>query len=109
LDEGTAAAEAMIMFFNHKNRDHQHVGVPKFFVDQAIFKQTYDVLATRAEPLDIQLVRGDYAKAVIDETYFGAIVQYPTAEGNIPEYRSFIREVQAAGGFVVMATDLLAL
>jgi glycine dehydrogenase len=109
LDEGTAAAEAMIMFFNQKNRDHQHVGVPKFFVDQAIFKQTYDVLATRAEPLDIQLVRGDYAKADIDETYFGAIIQYPSSEGNIPEYRSFIREVQAAGGFVVMATDLLAL
>ncbi len=109
LDEASAAAEAMIMFFNQKNRDHQHVGVPKFFVDQAIFKQTYDVLATRAEPLDIQLVRGDYAKAVIDESYFGAIVQYPASEGNIPEYRSFVREVQAAGGFVVMATDLLAL
>jgi glycine dehydrogenase len=109
LDEGTAAAEAMIMFFNQKNRDHQHVTVPKFFVDSAIFRQTYDVLATRAEPLDIQLVRGDYSKAKIDETYFGAIVQYPNAEGNIPEYRSFIREVQAAGGFVVMATDLLAL
>ena len=109
LDEGTAAAEAMIMFFNQKNKDHQHVGVPKFFVDQAIFKQTYDVIATRAEPLSIELIRGDYAKAKIDETYFGAIVQYPNAEGNIPEYRSFIKAVQAAGGFVVMATDLLAL
>ncbi len=62
LDEGTAAAEAMIMFFNQKNRDHQHVGVPKFFVDQAIFRQTIDVLATRAEPLGIELVSGDYAK-----------------------------------------------
>ncbi len=109
LDEGTAAAEAMIMFFNQKNRDHEHVGVPKFFVDKAIFKQTYDVLVTRAEPLGIELVRGDYAKARIDETYFGALVQYPNAEGNIPDYRSFIRQVQAAGGFIVMATDLLAL
>ena len=109
LDEGTAAAEAMIMFFNQKNRDHEHVGVPKFFVDRAIFKQTHDVLATRAEPLGIELVTGDYAKARIDETYFGAIVQYPNSEGNIPEYRSFIRQVQAAGGFVAMATDLLAL
>jgi glycine dehydrogenase len=109
LDEATAAAEAMIMFFNQKNRDHQHVGIPKFFVDQAIFKQTYDVIATRAEPLNITLIRGDYAKAKIDETYFGAIVQYPNVEGYIPEYRSFIKNVQAAGGFVVMATDLLAL
>ena len=60
LDEGTAAAEAMIMFFNQKNRDHAHVSVPKFFVDQSIFRQTFDVLATRAEPLGIELVQGDY-------------------------------------------------
>jgi len=109
LDEGTAAAEAMIMFFNQKNKDHQHVTVPRFFVDRYIFKQTKDVLATRAEPLGIELVTGDYTKAKIDESYFGAIVQYPNAEGNIPDYRSFIRTVQASGGFVVMATDLLAL
>jgi glycine dehydrogenase len=109
LDEATTAAEAMIMFFNQKNRDHQHVGVPKFFVDHAIFRQTLDVLITRAEPLGIELVTGDYTKARIDETYFGAIVQYPNSEGNIPDYRSFIRDVQAAGGFVAMATDLLAL
>src|SRR5450432_572977 len=109
LDEGTAAAEAMIMFFNQKNRDHEHVTVPKFFVDRSIFKQTRDVIATRAEPLGIELVTDDYTKANFDETYFGAIVQYPNAEGNIPDYRSFIRNVQAAGAYVVMATDLLAL
>ena len=63
LDEGTAAAEAMTMFFNQKNKDHEHVSVPKFFVDQAIFKQTMDVLVTRAEPLDIELVSGDYSKS----------------------------------------------
>ncbi len=109
LDEGTAAAEAMIMFFNQKNRDHQHVSTPKFFVDNCIFKQTHDVIATRAEPLGIQLVSGDYTKVQIDDSFFGAIIQYPNSEGNIPDYRSFIRKVQAAGGFVVMATDLLAL
>lgn len=109
LDEGTAAAEAMIMFFNQKNRDHQHISVPKFFVDQAIFKQTRDVIATRAEPLGIELVSGDYTKAKIDDSFFGAIVQYPNSEGNIPDYRTFIRKVQDAGGFVVMATDLLSL
>ncbi len=101
LDEGTAAAEAMIMFFNQKNKDHQHVGVPKFFVDRAIFRQTHDLLATRAEPLDIELVTGDYSKAEIDETYFGAIVQYPNSEGNIPDYRNFIRK--GSGIRVVMS------
>jgi glycine dehydrogenase len=109
LDEGTAAAEAMIMFFNQKNRDHQHISTPKFFIDNCIFRQTRDVVATRAEPLGIELVTGDYAKAHIDDSYFGALIQYPNSEGNIPDYRSFIRDVQAAGGFVVMATDLLAL
>jgi glycine dehydrogenase len=109
LDEATAAAEAMIMFFNQKNRDHQHVDVPKFFVDSAIFRQTIDLLVTRSEPLGIELIIGDYTKAKIDASYFGAIVQYPNAEGNIPDYRDFIRKVQGAGGYVAMATDLLAL
>jgi glycine dehydrogenase len=109
LDEGTAAAEAMIMFFNQKNRDHQHVTVPKFFADRTIFKQTLDVLATRAEPLGIELVIGHYREAQIDSTYFGAIIQYPDANGSINDYRSFIRNVHNAGAFVAMATDLLAL
>src|SRR6185437_14284230 len=109
LDEGTAAAEAMIMFFNQKNKDHDHVSVPRFFVDQAIFKQTRDVLATRAEPLGIELVTGHAAQATIDAGFFGALVQYPDSSGNIPDYRSFIRKVHEAGAFVAMATDLLAL
>ena len=109
LDEATAAAEAMIMFFNQKNKDHQHVTIPKFFVDQAVFKQTRDVLATRADPLNIELVTGDYEQAKIDSTYFGAIVQYPDSNGSIYDHRSFIRKVHEAGAFVVMATDLLAL
>jgi glycine dehydrogenase len=109
LDEGTAAAEAMTMFFNLKNKDHDHVTVPKFFVDEQVFRQTRAVLATRAVPIGIELVSGDYRQAVIDGSYFGAIVQYPGSDGSIPDYRNFIRQVQAAGGFVVMATDLLAL
>ncbi|MBS1600146.1 MAG: aminomethyl-transferring glycine dehydrogenase [Bacteroidetes bacterium] len=109
LDEGTAAAEAMTMFFNQKNKDHEHIAVPKFFVDDAIFPQTKDVLVTRATPVGIELVFGDYAKAKLDASYFGAIVQYPNSNGNISDYRAFINQVHAVGGYVVMATDLLAL
>ena len=109
LDEGTAAAEAMIMFFNQKNKDHAHVTVPRFFVDEAIFSQTKDVLATRAEPLGIEIVTGRAEQATIDSGFFGAIVQYPDNHGNIRDYRSFIRKVHEASAFVVMATDLLAL
>jgi glycine dehydrogenase len=109
LDEGTAAAEAMTMFFNLKNKDHDHVTTPKFFVDNNIFAQTKDLLLTRALPIGIELVAGDFQKAKLDESYFGAIVQYPASDGAIHDYRSFIQQVHNAGAYVVMATDILAL
>ncbi|HEY4108881.1 aminomethyl-transferring glycine dehydrogenase, partial [Puia sp.] len=109
LDEGTAAAEAMTMFFNAKNKDHEHITTPKFFVDTNIFAQTKDLLLTRAQPIGIELVTGDFRQATIDSSFFGAIVQYPGSDGAIHDYRSFIQQVQKAGAYVVMATDLLAL
>lgn len=109
LDEATAAAEAMTMFFNALNKDHDHVTRPKFFVDNDIFPQTKDVLATRAKPVNIEIVTGDYRTATLDESYFGAIVQYPNDKGSIEDYRSFVEKVHAARAYIVMATDLLAL
>lgn len=109
LDEATAAAEAMTMFFNTLNRDHDHIARPKFFVDNDIFPQTVDVLATRAIPVGIELVPGDYRTANIDESFFGAIVQYPNDKGSVEDYRAFVEKVHAANAYVVMATDLLAL
>ena len=109
LDEATAAAEAMTMFFNVLNKDHNHIERPKFFVDQEIFPQTMDVLFTRSAPVKIEIVVGDYKNAEPDETFFGAIVQYPNDKGSIEDYREFINKVHNAGAYVVMATDLLAL
>ena len=109
LDEGTAAAEAMTMFFNSLNRDHDHITRPKFFVDQDTFPQTIDVIITRATPVGIEVVTGDYRTANIDNTYFGALVQYPNDKGSVEDYRQFINHVHAADAYVVMATDLLAL
>jgi glycine dehydrogenase len=108
LDEATAAAEGMTMFFNTLNKQ-DHIDRPKFFVDKEIFPQTKDVLYTRAIPIDIEIVEGDYKTANIDATYFGAIVQYPNDKGSIEDYRDFINNVHEAGGYVMMATDLLAL
>jgi glycine dehydrogenase len=108
LDEATAAAEAMTMFFNTLNKQ-DHIERPKFFVDREIFPQTKDVLMTRATPIGIEIVEGDYKTAVIDSTYFGAIVQYPNDKGSIEDYSDFINKVHTVGAFVVMATDLLAL
>jgi len=108
LDEGTAAAEAMTMFFHHVNKTDD-IKQPKFFVDNAVFPQTKDVLLTRAAPIGIEIISGDYATAAIDHSFFGALLQYPNDNGAVADYRSFIEKVHAAGGCVVMATDLLAL
>lgn len=108
LDEATAASEAMAMLFHVVNRTDV-IEKPRFFVDNEVFPQTIDVLVTRAAPIGIELVFGAYTSAAIDETYFGALVQYPNNIGSIEDYRSFIHTVHDKGGYVVMATDLLAL
>src|SRR5262245_24551945 len=84
LDETTAAAEAMTMFFNSLNKQ-DHIERPKFFVDLEIFPQTKDVLVTRANPVGIEIVHGNYREATIDNTYFGAIVQYPNDKGSVED------------------------
>lgn len=108
LDEATAAAEAMNMLFHHVNKsDQPHA--PKFFIDQYTFQQVIDVVITRATPLGIEIVIGDYKTAVIDNSFFGGLIQYPNSTGSIEDYRSFIAAVHAIGGGVAMGTDLLAL
>jgi glycine dehydrogenase len=109
LDEGTAAAEAMAMLFNHKNKDHDHVTAPKFFIDEKIFSQTKDIIRTRAIPVGIEMVFGNFNSVNLDETFFGAIVQYPDSEGNIADYKDFIDKVHNVNAQIIMATDLLAL
>ncbi len=108
LDEATAAAEAMAMIFNHVNKG-DNVAQPKLFVDSAIFPQTKDVLATRANPIHIQIVEGDYKNTKIDAGFFGAIVQYPNNTGSIEDYTQFIDQVHAVGGLVILVADILAL
>jgi glycine dehydrogenase len=109
LDEGTAAAEAMAMLFNHKNKNHDHITSGKFFIDEKIFHQTKNILSTRAKPVGIEPVFGDFKTAELDETYFGAIVQYPDSEGSVEDHRAFIESAHKVNTQVIMATDLLAL
>jgi glycine dehydrogenase len=109
LDEATAAAEAMSMFFHQLNKNTDSPERPKFFVDADVFPQTIAVLYTRANPLGIQIEVGDYRSARLDNTYFGALVQYPNDKGSIEDYRAFIHAVHGDGALVAMGTDLLAL
>lgn len=108
LDEATAAAEAMAMLFHHVNKT-ENITQPKFFVDNNIFPQTRDVLITRAEPIGIELVFGDAATFTVDQSFFGAFVQYPDNHGSVTDLRNFINAVHGVNGYVAMATDLLAL
>jgi glycine dehydrogenase len=109
LDEGTAAGEALIMFYNLRSRDQIKNNVLKFFVDELSFEQTIDVLKTRATPLEIELVIGNYATFQPTEEYFGAFVQYPNNTGEINDYSEFTSTCQAVGLKVCAAADLMSL
>jgi glycine dehydrogenase len=105
LDEGTAAAEAMHMLFNEKGKTQGN----KFFVSDKCFPQTIDVLITRATPFGIEIVKGDHRNFIFDNTFFGVLLQYPNAEGNIYDYKAFCEQAHENGSFVAVAADLLSL
>jgi glycine cleavage system P protein (glycine dehydrogenase) len=110
LDEATAAAEAMHMLHALApiTADESRGGV--FLVADGCHPQTIEVLRTRARPLGIEVRVGD--AAAFDFAVgkvFGALVQYPTTDGALPDLRAVCERAHAAGALVAMATDLLAL
>ena len=109
LDEATAGGECMIMFYNSRSRQQQKDNVCKIFVDDCIFPQTLDVMRTNAAPRGIEIVVGKSAEVKLDNTFFGAIVQYPNQFGEVTDYTEFIAKAHELGIFVGMATDLMAL
>lgn len=109
LDEATAAAEAIIMMYNKRDRSFVKNEGNQLFVDANIFPQTYDVLITRAEPLGIELVTGDYKNFEFTDKVFGALVQYPNADGSIEDYKAFTEKAHAKNSMVAVVADLLSL
>lgn len=109
LDEGTAAAEAMIMLYNARSREQKKVEANQFFVSNEVLPQTISVLKTRSKPLGIELVYGDHDSFDSTEKTFGAIVQYPAKYGQIYNYTHFIEKAHAKECKVVVAADLLSL
>lgn len=109
LDEGTAAAEAMIMAYNARPRAQVKAGVDTFFVSEKLFPQTIDVIKTRANPLGIKVIIGDHQAFEFGENIFGAIVQYPDEQGEITDYRQFTEKAHQAGAVLAVAADLLSL
>ncbi|MCX6273034.1 MAG: aminomethyl-transferring glycine dehydrogenase [Bacteroidetes bacterium] len=109
LDEATAAAEAMIMFFNNRSRDKVKANSRKFFASDKLFPQTLDVLQSHAGPLNIDLIIGDHIDHVFTGEYFGAMIQYPDQYGNVADYSDFVAGLRAIAIPVAVASDLMSL
>jgi len=106
LDEATAAAEAMAMFKGLLDRKSE---ASKFFVDKEVFPQTLDLIYTRAEPIGIEVVVGDFKTQALDNTYFGALVQYPNEKGSVTDYREFTTKCKSLAIKTCFASDLMSL
>ena len=109
LDEGTAAAEAMVMFYYTRSKEAEKKNACKFFVSENCFPQTIDVLRTRSKPLDIELVVGDEQLFSPDDSFFGALLQYPDAIGNVLDYKNIVNMCHRHEVRVCVAADILSL
>ena len=107
LDEGTAAAEAMMLAHRVKLGDSHDASV--FFVSDKCHPQTIDLVRTRAKPLKIEVVIGDHRTFAFAGNPFGVLVQYPDTTGSIHDFSAFFEKAHAAGALAIVATDLLAL
>lgn len=103
LDEGTAAAEAMTLM-------HRAVKGPsnRLAVDADVYAQTAAVLATRAEPLGIEIVSADLSQGLPEGDFFGVIVQLPGASGRIQDWSDLVAAAHERGALVAVGADLLA-
>jgi len=109
LDEGTAAAEAMIMLHNTRSRDAVKRGANQFFVSDDVFPQTIDVVRTRAFFLGIELIFGKQDEVVFTDKIFGALIQYPNQYGSVNDYHDFVDKAHQNGTLVAVVADLLSL
>jgi len=109
LDEGTAVAEAMSLMYHGRGKELKKVNAKKIFVADDCFPQTLDVLKTRSEPLGIELIIGDASTYDFSDDIFGAVLQYPSINGEVKDYREFASKVHAKGALLTVAADLLSL
>jgi glycine dehydrogenase len=109
LDEATSAAEAMIMMYNSRSRSDVSAGKKTFFISEDCFPQSIEVVQGRAINLGIELIIGNESSYQASENCFGALIQYPTAKGEIKNIEPLISTWKENGIQVAVATDLLAL
>ena len=108
LDEGTAAAEAMIMIFNNRSKQQKSSNENRFYVDSNILPQTLSVLKTRANPLDIEIISGDI-KSISQNDFFGCIIQYPGKDGELIDIDKILSNITNNDLKIILAVDLMSL
>lgn len=109
LDEGTAASEAMIMFYNSRSRAEVQAGKNKFFVAEDALPQSIDVMLGRAINLGIELVTGNIDAFEGTAEYFGAFIQNPSAQGHVRDLTAKIAQLKGHGIQVAVAADILSM
>ena len=109
LDEGTAVAEAMHVFFEVRNKNKNKPPANKIFIDVNTFPQTIDVVRGRALPLGIKVVVEDYKTFTPTEDFFAIVLQYPNANGSIEDYKNILSTCKAQEVYSVLACDILGL
>jgi glycine dehydrogenase len=104
LDEATAAAEAMTLM-------HRATRGPanRLAVDEDVFAQTAAILATRAEPLGIEIVTADLRGGLPEGEFFGVIAQLPGASGRVTDWSKLVETAHERGALVALGADLLAM
>ena len=109
LDESTAAAEAMSLLFAVRSREQKKRNSHRFFVTSSTLPQTIALLNTRANPIGVEIVVDDIEQYELDESYFGALYQYPGKHGDIIDLAAHIEKAKAFDIKTVVAADLFAL
>ena len=109
LDEATAAAEAMALLFDVRERGKKKSGANKFFVSEEVLPQTLSLLQTRSTPIGIELVIGAHEDFDFSDDFFGAIIQYPGKYGQLFDYENFVAKATNNNIKVAVAADILSL
>ena len=111
LDEGTAAAEAMFMLFQYRNRKvrKEEDMLRRFFVSEKCFPQTIDIIKTRAIPMGIEVVVGSHKNYSPDDQTFAILLQYPDGDGKVEDYSELITRCKSVECYTILAADLLSL
>jgi len=104
LDEGTAAAEAMLLAHSQSKKKD-------FIVDDKLFPQTLEVLQTRARPLGINIIKIDFDASIPIAFFtdaFGVIVQLPNSHGNLRHRNGLLRLAEVCKCMKIAIVDPLA-